>query len=142
MINNLDLSISDTNQLTTNINNLNIIGIMVGILLGVIDINYINKLEINNTHIIILCVIKLIVYISLIGIAGSTYSDYKTIQNKDNNAKWSIAIKPLIPFLCAISIQTLILIINKLNSTDYKILNSKENLDSSIDSSSIDLKEQ
>lgn len=132
----------------SDISNLNIIGTIVGILLGVIDINYINKLQITNEKLIIgLHTIKLIIYIVLIGLAGTAYSDYyKLIEVEykmsgdkssslspstsdklptnlvDNSAKWSIAIKPLVPFLCALSIQTLIIIITnieKISSTSY-----------------------
>lgn len=126
----------------SDINNLNIIGTIVGILLSVIDFNYINKLQITNEKLILgLQIFKLIIYITLLALAGTTYSDYyKFIEVElkmesddespdkslstlvDNYAKWSIAIKPLVPFLCALSIQTLIIIITnieKLSSTSY-----------------------
>jgi len=128
MINNLDLSISDSNQLTYNINNLNIIGIMVGILISVIDINTVNKLQLNDKILLMIQLSKLIIYMTLIGVAGTSYSDYNNIVVKNNSGlKWSIAIKPLVPFLCGISIQSLILTINLIN----KLIKSPDKIHSS-----------
>jgi len=135
----------------SDINNLNIIGIIVGILLGVIDVNYINKLQITNEKLLIgLHTIKLVIYVTLLGLAGTTYSDYyklievelksnteKTSTNMVNDsAKWKIAIKPLVPFLCALCINTLIIIITnieKIMPTSYnKLKSDSEELSDSI----------
>jgi hypothetical protein len=133
----------------SDINNLNIIGTIVGILISVIDINYINKLQITNRTLIIgLNIFKLIIYVTLLGLAGTAYSDYYKLMEieyklseyessspsdsfpkniVDNSAKWAIAIKPLVPFLCALSIQTLLIIITNLeNKIPYDNIPSSE----------------
>jgi hypothetical protein len=133
---NIDLNADDDNnnnnlltKRNNDINNLNIIGTIVGILLGVIDMNYINRLQITNEKFLIgINTIKLIIYVTLICLAGTTYSDfYKYIETElkidnpntsnklvNDYAKWSIAIKPLVPFLSALSIQSLIIIITNI----------------------------
>jgi hypothetical protein len=101
------------------INNLNIIGTIVGILLGVVDIHYFNNIQNDDyQYIFIFQICKLIIYIRLISIAGTSYSDYYTLVESNNGShiiddsqRWNVAIKPLIPFLCALSIQALIKII-------------------------------
>ena len=127
----LKLSEEDKNVLLTkrkdNINNLNIIGVIVGILLGVVDIHYVNNIKNDdNTVIFEIQIIKLIIYITLISVAGTSYSDYYTLAQSSNGShvidesqKWNIAIKPLIPFLCALSIQSLIIIIKHLENINY-----------------------
>jgi hypothetical protein len=166
MISNLNLNpLSSMDKNNTNdllikrendISNLNIIGAIVGILLGVIDNNYINRLPITDEKLIIgLHTIKLIIYVSLIGVAGTTYTDFYSIIKAeltmsdnsspstssptpsdsqklsknivDDSARWKIAIKPLVPFLCGLSIQTLIIIITNIEkmSSSHSILKSE-----------------
>lgn len=129
---------------TSDINTINIIGVIVGILLGVIQMQYVNKLEMNNTLKIVVHAVLLTIYITLLGFGGSTYQDYYSIApnimagsmgksmgkvNKINDsAKWLVAIKPLIPFLCALSISSIGIIVEALSvskNTNYgKILSS------------------
>lgn len=83
-------------------------------------------LEIDNTVKIIIHTVLTIIYISLIGVAGSTYQDYNSIISDlsasfsgkasviDDSAKWKVAIKPLIPFFCALSISSLGIIVKTL----------------------------
>jgi len=121
------------NKRDKDINNLNIIGIIFGIVISIADIYIINKLEITNKILVILMhTIKLIIYIILISISGTTYSDYytliKTMSVEDTNAptptntivdssaKWSIAIKPLVPFLCALAIQSIMIILTNIDN--------------------------
>jgi len=114
-----------------NINTLNIIGVILGILLGVVHTQIIMNLKIdNNIMKILFYLIILIIYIILISLAGTTYSDINSLMNlmlqmqsKPENpdvqtldsAKWRVAIKPLVPFLCALSITTIGIIINTLS---------------------------
>ena len=127
------INIDLINKRDKDINNLNIIGIIFGIIISVTDIYIINKLNIKSeTLLIIMHMIKIIIYIVLISISGTTYSDYYTLIKTmsvedtnaptptntivDNNAKWSIAIKPLVPFLCALSIQSMIIILTNFDN--------------------------
>jgi hypothetical protein len=118
------ISILSKNR-TNEINTVNIIGIILGILLGVIHTQYVNMLEIDNTVKIIIHTVLTIIYISLIGVAGSTYQDYTSIYATaitskftiDDGARWKVAIKPLVPFFCALSISSLGIIVKTLTET-------------------------
>lgn len=143
------------NQRSNQIMLINIIGVIIGILLGVIQINYINKLTINNNIKIITHTLIIIIYLILIIIGSVVFDDdgylinkISTIINwhniqinnptenilnilnlKTNNIR--VGLKPIVPFLGALAISSLSIIVitgeemNSKSISDYSSISSE-----------------
>ena len=143
------------NQRSNQIMMINIIGVIIGILLGVIQINYINKLTINNNIKIITHTLIIIIYLILIIIGSVVFDDdgylinkISTIINwhniqinnptenilnilnlKTNNIR--VGLKPIVPFLGALAISSLSIIVitgeemNSKSISDYSSISSE-----------------
>lgn len=125
---------------------INITGVVIGLLLGVIHLNYINKLDLNDNLKILLHSIIIIIYITLIILSGIIFDSdgyllnkifslvdpsKLTIENiinfnisaigislKTNNLQ--IGLKPFVPFLGALSVSSLIIIITSIDELSSK----------------------
>jgi hypothetical protein len=132
------------NDRDSTINNINIIGIITGILLGVVQINYINTINMNNSIKLVVHSIILIIYIILIYLCGTSYTDdgeYLRLQSKSRDTIYKgkylqLGLKPLLPFLGALSITSLSIIITSIDELSSKSSNNYSSISSELSISS------
>ena len=160
----IEFILSILNDRNNKIFYINITGVIIGILLGVIQLNYINNLNLNNSLKILLHSIIIISYIILIILSGVTFDSdgyllnklaslvdpsKLTIENitsfnffamgissKTNNLQ--IGLKPFVPFLGALTVSSLIIIITSIDELSSKSSSNYESIsDTNISSDSI-----
>ena len=136
--------LSTLNNRDSAISNINMIGIIIGILLGVIQINYLNKMKMTNSLKLTVHIVLLIIYITLIVLSGASYSDkgifvkqmidtmlYDQTKAFDIKTNYTqLALKPLVPFLCALSITSLGIIITTIDESSSKSSNNYSSISS------------